>query len=205
MTHTVLSRSPLSSLEARLHRGRYLDGGLDFLVGLAVLVVALDLFWGEAYGLILLAAIGPFAWRELRRRVVEPRLGLARFTAERRERQKSASRRLALALGAAALVGVASYWLFGGGGAPSEVRLPYGLGLSALVAGVGLALDQRRFLAYAALVTLGFTAAIPFSGRATLPWTVGTAGIAIALCGLWRFGIFLARNPLPQEEGDARA
>jgi hypothetical protein len=197
--------SALSTLETRLHRGRYVDGTLDLLVGLAVLTVALDLYLGEAYGLVVLAAISPLAWRGVRRRLVEPRLGFVRFTAERRERQTSALRRLLLGLVAACIAGVACFFVLRGLEAPSEVRLPFGLGLAALIIGVGVGLDQRRLFAYGALLAASFAAAIPMGGRDELPQTVAVAGVIITICALWRLGTFLARNPLREAHDDGQA
>ena len=197
--------SDLSTLEARLHRGQYLDGTLDLLVGFAVLTVALDLYLSEAYGLVVLAAISPLAWRGLRRRLVEPRLGLVRFAAERWERQTNARRRLLLALIAACISGVACFLVLRGLDAPSEVRLPFGLGLATLIIGVGVALDQRRLFAYGALLTASFAAAGPMGGRDKLPLTVAAAGAVITLSALWRLGTFLARNPIQEEASDGQA
>jgi hypothetical protein len=143
------------------------------------------------------------AWTLLRRRVVEPRTGRARFSQDRREKEKEGTR-------GAALIGVAILLFFlvlgvfqtrQGGGLGSLARdwiaaLPTALlALMALLAAAMTGLT--RFIGYAALLlatgTLGTAAGLEPGPQIMI------AGAAITLVGLIIFFRFLSSHPVPSD------
>ncbi len=188
-----------TSLESRLFRRYWDDGLLDLLAGIGV--AGIGVFWtldlvavGAAVPAMLAALWGP-----LRRRFIEPRLGLVEFSDERDRH----SRHLALggiALGAGVLAVFAAIWL-AAPEAPDLLRLlAPGLPafLLALLAAVsGLALGLPRFLTYAAVLSAaGFiVAALDAEPGAAM---IGAGGL-IALWGSRLISRLPPAEPDPRE------
>lgn len=181
----------LGVIERRVYRAYWNDGLLDLFAAAGVLAVGV--FW--IVGIPVGAAITPVLlvplWGPLRKRLIEPRLGMVEFS-DARERRSAVLLRRAMLLGSGFFaLGVALYSYRENLPADPPVSLVAGLpavllGLLALITTVLVA--TPRFLAHAAILVVAGAAGALLGVEPG--WTLtaaGTAMLAIAVVALARF------------------
>ncbi len=190
-------------LERQIYRSRQGDGLLDLLAAVAIIAFGVDRQLDSSLCVVVTLVVGLPLWKMLRERFVEVRLGRVRFSPERVASLRKARQGMVLGLLISTLLGAGTwFWITEHGTHASEMRAPVAVALAALIAGIGVIFEQRRFFAYA-LLTFGAFCAAGFSGgREVLPWWLIGAGVLILLGGIAVFARFLQNNPLVEGEAD---
>ncbi len=183
-------------LERQIYRSRQGDGLLDLLAAAAIIAFGVDREIDSSLCVVITLVVGVPIWRTLRERFVEPRLGRVRFSTERIASLSKARQGMVYGLLISTLLGAGTWFLITEHGThASEMRAPVAVALAALIAGIGVIFEQRRFFAYA-LLTFGAFCAAGFSGgREALPWWLIGAGVLILISGIAVFARFLKDNP----------
>jgi hypothetical protein len=183
--------SELSKLEHRTYRLVADDGLADIMLGAFLLFFGLALARSLPYAGLLGGALGALAlsaWRPLRKRVVEPRVGYVRLTEGRAARIRLAQCLAALAM---VLVIAAALW-FTDGGRAADTWLP-GLAFAGPVVIVGYIADLGRWYFYAA-VMMGERFIDSLSGG-PVDWLFWPSGAVVAVAGAVVLVCFLQRYP----------
>jgi len=191
----------MNLLERKVFQHYWDDGLLDLFAAIGVLLIGVfwlrDLPVGAAF---VPAWLAP-AWNPVRRKFIEPRLGLVEFT-EDRERRNRKMLRLTLYAGIAFLiVGLELYFFRDDLPVEPTVALIAGLPafLLALLAIFTAALiGTARFVAYAVILVLAGVAG------ALLEWTPGmiltvAGAVMLAIAGILLIR-FIVLNPVGEEE-----
>ncbi len=189
----------LKSLEQDIYAESWTDGLLDLLAGAGL--ASIGVAW-----LFDLVALGPIApvvlaslWPGLRKRITEPRMGVAVPGAERRGTERTklwvllAAGVFTLLLGITVYVGTVR-----GGPTPLLTVLVPGLPafLMAIAAGVAASLlHQARFPLYGVALVLGGALVIATDVDPGVGLRVG--GVAALINGLRTLWVFLRSHPVP--------
>lgn len=161
----------LGVIEQRVYRAYWNDGLLDLFA--AVGILAIGIFWitDVAYGAAFVPAVLMPLWNPLRKRFIEPRLGMVEFSDTREQRTSNLLKQVFL-LGFGFLVlGVALY--------SYRDKLPVDPSVS-LIAGL-----PAMLLALLALITTVLVATPRFLMHAALLVVAGAAGAILGLEPGW--------------------
>ena len=181
----------MGAVERRVYQAYWNDGLLDVFASLGVLTIGL--FWILDW--VAAAAIVPawlaLLWAPIRRRFIEPRLGLVEFT-EDRERRNTRQLKLVLYFGIACLIiGVEVYFLRGRYGIGPSISLIAGLpafllALMAVIASVLVA--TSRFIAYSVMLVIsGIVGALAGSEQMNAYSFAAVGGVLGFLAGwIWQ-------------------
>jgi hypothetical protein len=205
---TVATNVDLKQIERKAWKSYFhQDGFLDIFMGLLLLAMAVYHALSEAgvpdsQGLVVCAALEVVAlaifWAG-KRFVTRPRLGLVRFGAQGRARQKKTWVILAISFLAGAALFITSL-AFGGAGLPdvlvdnAAVPVLIGIWMMLIFSLVSYFMDFTRGYVIGALYALGFSGA-PLLDT---PLVFALAGGAVLLMGLIVMIRFLRRYPLPE-------
>lgn len=191
--------------EERVFQTYWRDGSLDLFVGLGALAVGLAWLFGVIWlGAVVPAMLVPL-WSVFRQRLIEPRLGQARFNAERRVRVRRGHLGL-LALGVVAFVVVGTaFFMMARGGPPADwvgrliPALPAALlGIGALVA-AGL-FGLPRLAIYGIVFFIAGGAVAVTDGEPG--WGILAGGLVTATSGAVLLCCFLRAFPRLQSNPD---
>lgn len=187
------SASQLDQLEQRAYRRVIDHGALDVWIGAALVAVGLMLHADLDYMPVIVFFIGVFAVEQIRRRLIEPRIGHVRLRADRMARLKT-WRWLTLAALIIAVFGVLALRSLGWIDYPDRARPLIVTGCLALpLALAGWLFGIRRWFVYAAVVFAGGV------GEAWLGLAYGSSfyftGGLIVSAGLLLLVRFVRRNP----------
>ena len=189
----------LGALEARLYSRRFDHGLLDLAIGLGVLLIGFDLWYGDSYAFVLYWVLVISLGRLRVQPWLERRGGRVRWAEERRDREASVRRALAIAMAITLVLGVAAFFLVEPGQGGPRARVLFGLFAGGVLAGAGSVMSVRRLWLWGGMVAAAFLVGAALGGREVIPYYVMGTGGAISLLGLAGFLRFLART---RPEGD---
>lgn len=193
----------ISGIEKKAYMSYYQDGILDLFVGAFILSFGVGMIFDIGILPAIFAAIGLPLWFALKKSITYPRLGLVKFSHERREKEKKEKNIFMVFFTFTMLFGVVVFMAFS---MPGEVALLIknnailifggviagGIALGAFVLGV------RRMYGYAVL-----TFSVFFLGDLLgvyLAYYFFVAGGAILLCGTFVLMRFLHKYQLTDRE-----
>lgn len=190
----------MNLLERQVFQQYWDDGLLDLFAAAGVFLIGVFWLRDLPVGAAIVPALMVPLWQPLRRRLVEPRMGLVEFT-EARERRNQRMLKLVMYLGIAVLIlGIEVYFFRDSLPAQPTVALVAGLPalLLALLAVITtILIGSARFLFYAVVL-----AAIGMAG-AFLSWRPGAILAAAGAVMLIFAGVIVARfiltNPIDTE------
>ena len=191
-------RNDLDILEQVAYEDSYSDGIIDLFFGVSVAWIGAAWLWLPDFaGLAgVFPAVFVVPMLELRKRFVEPRAGLVRWSAARRERERRGYGQVFI-LGALVLAaGVAGYVWSTRGDVDPLGDLVSGLPALLLAAGavaVALAIGVRRVFGYAALLAATGTATVASGADPGLDMLA--SGVAVSAVALYLVVTFSRRHP----------
>ncbi len=190
----------LEAMERDAYRASYSDGIIDIFVGLSLALIGAIWIWAEEYGGLagVLPAVMVPTIIPLRKQIVEARGGYVKWSAPRRRWER---RNLVGMFGAGVatfLLGIAAFFMFESGGAARDLLTDIAPGMLAFILAVlalvlGVMMEQRRFVAYAAVLVGGGVLAVMDDANPGLPLLI--AGVAVTVVGVVMLVRYLRANP----------
>jgi hypothetical protein len=181
----------MNLLERKVFQSYWDDGLLDLFAAIGIFLIGVSWLRDFPVGAVFVPALLVPFWNPVRRKVIEPRLGLVEFT-EARERRNQRLLKLVMYIGIAVLIlAIELYFVRDSLPVEPTVALIAGLPafLLALLAIITAALiGSARFVAYALiLVTTGVGGALLDWGPGKILAVVGGIMFVIAGCLLIQF------------------
>jgi len=153
----------VKKIELKTYLAFHQDGIWDLTIGLALLGMALDLFWGPQGTSTILIIVALILVPGLKKVFTLPRLGYVKFSPERESKDKQNKVRLTVLFTITTVLGLVAFYAYtGDAGWQRWIRglglLPLGfvVALTALV--LGLLYQVKRCIVYAVLAIAAFTA-----------------------------------------------
>lgn len=151
----------LKKIERKAYLTYHQDGLWDIFLGIAFFGFATAIINDQAAIMAVLPVLLISCAAGIRKKFTLPRVGYAKFSAQREARKKRGLSRLIATLTITFFMGLVAFWAFSG---ESDIQnfirslglIPFGIALMLVIGAVGILYDIKRFIVYAVLIIIFF-------------------------------------------------
>jgi len=193
----------LKKIERKAYLAYHQDGVWDILAGVAFIGFGLAMYFDQAYFMGIIPAVLIPIVPGIKKAFTRPRLGYARFSPERTEREKKSNYRLQILLTITMIAGLVVFWAFTGRAEwqnwiRSLGMLPFGIVVSVVIGAVGIMYGITRVIIYGALILIFFIAG--HYANSEPPAYFILPGIIFLISGLVMMIRFMRKYPRLKED-----